>query len=294
MKRALILAGGGARGSFQAGVWKYLVQIGWKPDIICGTSIGAVNAAAIGAGMDIKTLIHLWTTYNRRRMYRLNLLQFTAYFFSRRAVKPLLDTRPLKKILQENVDFKALKKSKTQIIITAVNMLTGHPEFFTQKEIQLEHILASSAMPLLFPWQEINGTPYWDGGVMVNTPIAPALDFGADEIIVVLLSPVSHKKLVKPDTVLKAGEHLFEHFLSGSYQANLMNYGFKDKGYFSNNRLASMTGKNYNFETRPKLITLAPSKMLGFKSLLSFSKAQANQLIEEGYNTARTQLGSEL
>lgn len=173
-------------------------------------------------------------------------------------------------------------------------MLTGHPEFFTQKEIQLEHILASSAMPLLFPWQEINGTPYWDGGVMVNTPIAPALDFGADEIIVVLLSPVSHKKCVKPDTVLKAGEHVFEHFLSGSYQANLMNYGFQDKGYFSNNRLAAMTGKNYNFETRPKLITLAPSKMLGFKSLLSFSKAQANQLIEEGYNTARTQLGSEL
>ena len=40
MKRALILAGGGARGSFQAGVWKYLVQIGWEPDIICGTSIG--------------------------------------------------------------------------------------------------------------------------------------------------------------------------------------------------------------------------------------------------------------
>jgi hypothetical protein len=57
------------------------------------------------------------------------------------AVKPLLDTRPLKKILQENVDFKALKKSKTQIIITAVNMLTGHPAFFTQKEIQLEHLL---------------------------------------------------------------------------------------------------------------------------------------------------------
>jgi len=227
-------------------------------------------------------------------MYRLNLLQFTAYLLSKRAIKPLLDTRPLKKILQENVDFKALKKSKTQIIITAVNMLTGHPEFFTQKEIQLEHILASSAMPLLFPYQKINGTPYWDGGVMVNTPIAPALDFGANEIIVVLLSPVSHKKLVKPDTVLKAGEHLFEHFLSASYQANLMNYGFQNKGYFSNNHQAAMTEKNYNFETGPKLITLAPSKMLGFKSILNFSKAQANQLIEEGYNTARTQLGSEL
>ena len=275
MKRALILSGGGARGSFQAGVWKYLVQIGWKPDIICGTSVGAINACAIGSGMDIDTMIHLWTTYNRRRMYRLNLLQFAAYMLSQRAIKPILDTTPLKKMIQDNLDFKALKKSSTRIIISAVNMLTGHPEFFNQKEIQLEHILASSAMPLLFPWQEINGEPYWDGGVMVNTPIVPALDFGVDEIIVVLLSPVGHKKLLKPDTVLKAGEHLFEHFLSSSYQANLINYRFKDK-------------------FRPNIITLAPSKMLGFKSLLSFSKTQANQLIKEGYNSATRELENKL
>ncbi len=275
MKRALVLAGGGARGSFQAGVWKYLTQIGWKPDIICGTSIGAVNAAAIGSGMDTKTLIHLWTTYNRRRMYRLNLLQFTAYLFSKRAIKPLLDTKPLQKVLHDNLDFKALKKSKTKIIITAVNMLTGHPEFFNQRQIQLKHILASGAMPLLFPWQEINGEPYWDGGVMVNTPIAPALDFGANEIIVVLLSPVSHKKLAQPDTILKAGEHLFEHFLAGSYQANLINPKIQDN-------------------LRPKIITLAPSKMLGFKSLLNFSKAQAKQLVEEGYNTAGRDLKNKL
>ncbi len=284
MKRALILSGGGARGAFQAGVWKYLVQIGWKPDIICGTSIGAINAAAIGSGMDVETLINLWTTYNRRRMYRLNLLQFAAYLLSQRAIKPLLDITPAEKMLHDNLNFQALKKSSTKIIITAVNMLTGHPEFFNQKEIQLKHILASSAMPLLFPWQEINGIPYWDGGVMVNTPIAPALDFGADEIIVVLLSPVGHKKLLQPDTVLKAGEHLFEHFLSGSYQANLRNYGLRDKGSLSNS----------NHKTRPEIVTLAPSKMLGFKSLLSFSKTQANQLIEEGYNTAHRELENKL
>ena len=284
MKRALILSGGGARGSFQAGVWKYLVQIGWKPDIICGTSVGSINACAIGSSMDAETIIHLWTTYNRRRMYHLNLLQFAAYLLSQRAIKPILDTTPLKKMIQNNLDFKALKKSSTEIIITAVNMLTGHPEFFNQKEIEIEHILASSAMPLLFPWQEINGKPYWDGGVMVNTPIAPALDFGADESSVVLLSPEGHKKLLKPDTVLKAGEHLFEHFLSGSYQANLRNYGLNDKGSLSNS----------NHKTRPKIITLAPSKMLGFKSLLSFSKTQANQLIEEGYNTASRELENKL
>ena len=50
MKKALILSGGGARGAFQVGVWQYLREINWTPDLICGTSIGAVNAAAIGSG----------------------------------------------------------------------------------------------------------------------------------------------------------------------------------------------------------------------------------------------------
>ena len=286
MKRALILTGGGARGSFQAGVWKYLSQIGWKPDIICGTSVGAINAAAIGSGMDANTLTHLWTTYNRRRMYKLNFLQFFAYLFSKRAIKPLLDTKPLKKMIQDNLNFKALKNSKTEIIITAVNLITGHPEFFNQKEITLKHILASSAMPILFPWQKINGEPYWDGGVMVNTPLAPALEFGADEIIVVLLSPVGHKKISQPDNVLTAGEHVFEHFLAGSYHANLRHYGFKKREYLS-------TAEN-DSTTKPRLFTLSPSKMLGFSSLLNFSRTQADQLIAEGYNTAQKQLENKL
>lgn len=286
MKRALILSGGGARGAFQAGVWKYLTEIGWKPDLICGTSVGAINAAAIASGMGFKELIHLWTTYNRRRMYRLNLLQFCAWFLSNREVKPLLDTTPLKNMIQDNLDFKALKKSKTQILITAVNLLTGHPEFFDQNQIQLEHILASTAMPLLFPWQNINGEPYWDGGVMLNTPLAPAIEFGATEIIVVLLSPVGYKKQLKPQNILSAGEHLFEHFLSGSFQTNLMNYGFTDK---TDILMYKKRGLDYNIsgKSRPKLITLAPSKMLGFRSILSFSRSQACQLIEEGYHTAR-------
>ncbi len=289
MKRALILAGGGARGSFQIGVWKYLVSIGWKPDMICGTSVGAINAVAIGSGMDLSTLIHLWTSYNRRRMYHFNFLRFIADILSGKAVKPLFDTTPLKNMILSNLDFTALKKSETEIIITAVNMLTGHPEFFDQKVIRLEHILASSAMPLLFPWQEINGEPYWDGGVMVNTPLAPALEFGADEIIVVLLSPVGHKKLSKPENLLMAGEYLFEHFLSGSFQTDLMNYGFNGKRYLKHSEPLN-NNLNIKHKIQPRLITLSPSKMLGFKSLLSFSKTQARKLIDEGYLSARSQL----
>lgn len=293
MKRALILSGGGARGAFQVGVWKYLTEIGWKPDIICGTSIGAINASFIGSGTSVKDLIHLWTAYNRRRMYRLNLLQFCAYLLSNRAIKPLLDITPLKTMIHENLDFKALKNSEAKIFITAVNLLTGHPEFFNQHQIELEHILASSAMPLLFSWQNINGAPYWDGGVMINTPLAPAIEFGAREIIVVLLSPVGHQKQLKPLNVLTAGEHLFEHFLSGSYQANLRNFGFKEReDCLKQNHIVAES--NNKETTRPKLITLAPSKMLGFRSLLSFSQTQACQLIDEGYKTASRKLENKL
>ena len=76
MKKALILSGGGARGAFQVGVWKYLREINWTPDLICGTSIGAINAAAIGSGMSVERLANLWRTHNRSEIYRIKTLRF--------------------------------------------------------------------------------------------------------------------------------------------------------------------------------------------------------------------------
>jgi len=64
MKKALILSGGGARGAFQIGVWQYLQDKGWDPDMICGTSVGAINAVAIGSGMPLAKLLDIWKTLN--------------------------------------------------------------------------------------------------------------------------------------------------------------------------------------------------------------------------------------
>ena len=66
--RALILSGGGARGAYQVGVWKFLQEIGWNPDLICGTSVGAVNASAIGCGLNLQEMVHLWKTIERGRI----------------------------------------------------------------------------------------------------------------------------------------------------------------------------------------------------------------------------------
>ncbi|MCP4022529.1 MAG: patatin-like phospholipase family protein [Desulfobacteraceae bacterium] len=291
MKKALVLTGGGSRGSFQIGVWKYLAQQNWKPDIICGTSVGAINAVGIGSGMDVSKLIRLWTTHNRRKMYRLNLLPFLAYLFSSKPIKPLLDTRPLQSAIAKYVDFKTLHKSETKVVISAVNIHTGKPSFFENLQIELEHVLASSAMPILFPWHKIGGVPHWDGGIMANTPLLPALEFGAQEIIVVQLSPVSHTPQPFPKTFAGTGEHVLEQFLAGSYQSTLLAKQHTDMPLPP---LTEEYRKKYSNKkgtsTQPNIITLAPSKMLGFKSLINFSLPQARALIEEGYKTAHMQL----
>ncbi len=319
MKRALVLSGGGSRGSFQIGVWKYLQQMGWQPDIICGTSIGAINAAAIGSGMEVEQLTRLWTHFNRRRIYRLKLLDFLSSALFRRRFVPLMDTTPLRDMLRETIDFKALKKSRQEIIISAVNLYTAAPEFFNQHEITIDHLMASSAMPILFPWHMIDGMPYWDGGTMANTPLMPALAREMDEIIVVLLSPAGHAMLQKPDQVLDAAEHLLEQFLAAPYHTTLIGHELHREcggvteaesailpasSYLRKKKYPYTTGGDRNFslsksekprggESRggePRIITVAPSKMLGIGSLLNFSRKQAEALINEGYENARQHL----
>lgn len=259
--------------------------------MICGTSVGAINAAAIGSGLDTSTLIRLWTTYNRRKMVRINLIPFLAYLLSGRALKPLLDTRLMQSMVSGHSDFNRLKKSRTKVVISTVNVHTAQPCFFDNSEIQLQHVMASCAMPILFPWQKINNVPHWDGGVMANIPLQPALNFGAQEIIVVLLSPIGHTPQAAPSNVRAACEHVFEQALLSAYQSGLMARGYEHRPLPSS-RLNN--GQKYkpegSFAKQPDIMTLAPSNMLGFRSLLNFSLPQAKGLIDEGYKTASTQL----
>ncbi len=274
MKRALILSGGGARGAFQVGVWQRLQEMGWDPDLICGTSVGAINAVAIGSGMPLEKLMHIWKTLNHRSAYRLQLLRFLAASLGGRFFQPLMDTTPLRATITRALDLEALRQSRREILITAINMITSRVRLFNQQTITVDHVMASSAMPILFPWQMIDGQPHWDGGLMANTPLYPALEQGADDIIVVLLSPVGHTDQPAPGSVRQAGELVFEQFLLGSCQVAL-----------SENGAGPVTGR------QPRIRLVAPTRMLGFRSLLNFSVKQSLRLIDEGYQNAREQLG---
>lgn len=290
MKRALILSGGGARGAFQIGVWQYLQDKGWDPGMICGTSVGAINAVAIGSGMPLAKLLDIWRTHHRSKMYRLKILQFVWSIITGRPPRPLMDTRPLRSVISSNLDIEELRRSPREIIITAVNLLTSQLTLFNNSVIDIDHVMASSAMPILFPWQYVDGEPYWDGGVMANTPLFPALESGAEEIIVVLLSPVGHQLRKEPGNLMTAGELVFEHLLLGSCQSTLMNQNSR----FVNGRRSGNLSFNKtdleNSHDRPRIRMVAPSHMLGFRSLLNFSIKQAYRLIDEGYQNAENQL----
>ena len=293
MKKALVLSGGGARGAFQVGVWKYLQEIDWTPDLICGTSIGAVNAAAIGSGMSVERLIHVWRSHNRSEIYRLKGLQFLKSMRRGTPLKSVLDTAPLRALLTRHLNLEALRRSPIEVIISAVHLATGRLHLYNQDVIEIDHLMASSAMPILFPWQSIHGEPFWDGGVMANSPLFLALERKMEEIIVVLLSPVGHRSLTPPATLREGLELLLEHFLMGSCQTimplfNASPADARDDEWPSSLPFAHHFTKR---PLRPKISVIAPTQMLGLSSLLNFSARQVNRLIHAGYHNARHQLG---
>jgi NTE family protein len=292
MKKALILSGGGARGAFQVGVWKYLREIDWTPDLICGTSIGAVNAAAIGSGMSVERLIDIWKTHNRSEVYRLKALHFLKSMRRGKPLKSVLDTAPLRAMLTRHLNLEALRRSPIEIIISAVHLTTGRLHLYNQDVIAIDHLMASSAMPILFPWQPIHGELYWDGGVMANSPLFIALERKIEEIIVVLLSPVGHRPLPPPASLREGLELLLEHFLIGSCQTTMPVFNAAPVHTCNEWPLKRPPAqKVIKSSLQPRISVVAPTQMLGFTSLLNFSTRQVSRLIHEGYHNARRQLG---
>jgi NTE family protein len=200
-KVALVLQGGGALGSYQAGVYEALSASQYMPDWIAGISIGAINAAIIAGNAPEKRVERLrafwecitapsslWpapscTIGDPRRTSSLNALMFgqPGFFSPRWPMHWLLgatptsyyDTSALKDTLERLVDFDRINAREIRFSVAAVNVRTGNFAYFDNAQISIrpEHVMASSALPPGFPAVEIDGECYWDGGLVSNTPL---------------------------------------------------------------------------------------------------------------------------
>ena len=210
-KIVLVLQGGGALGAYQAGAYETLCEAGEIPTWVAGTSIGAVNGAIIAGNPPerrVQRLREFWERVssrllawplsnddNSRRIFNETSAVLVAAggapgFFEPRVPPAVLmpqgtpeaislyDTEPLRATLEELVDFDLLNSGAVRLSVGAVQVLSGNMKYFDTQKMRIgpEHIMASGALPPGFPPIEIDGQPYWDGGLVSNTPLEFVLE----------------------------------------------------------------------------------------------------------------------
>lgn len=205
----LVLQGGGALGAYQVGVYRALHEAGIEPDWVIGTSIGAVNAALIAgnpAEARLQRLEEFWHGVTRPSLAALlqavpgaarmaaamdvivgGLPGFfapnpVAFAGSRIPLHPenagYYSTRPLRKTLAALTDFDRVNEGPVRLTVGAANVASGEMRYFdSQKErLEIEHVLASGALPPAFPAVRLGDALYWDGGILSNTPVEAIFD----------------------------------------------------------------------------------------------------------------------
>ena len=204
----LVFQGGGALGAYQAGVYQALHEAGIEPDWVVGTSIGAINAALIAgaprserierltafwkrveSGQFMGLPIPEWLGQNARNMATM-ATGLPAFFRPRpfAFLSPFLglggeeaayySVEPLRDLLAELVDFRAINTGPMRLTVGAAKVQTAEMVYFDSRKeaLEVEHVLASGALPPAFPAVRIGGELYWDGGILSNTPVEIVFD----------------------------------------------------------------------------------------------------------------------
>jgi len=155
---------------------------------------------------------------------------------------------------------------------------------FRNEEITVKHILASCSIPVVYPWADIDSAIFWDGAVVANTPLRPAIDEGADEVYVVLLSPAGARELPPPPSLLDAAAHAFDMALLASFEVDLK---LLEK---VNRRVRE--GRDASGHHIVNVRVIAPSENIPAAWILKYDPQNTDHLIRLGYEDAQKTLES--
>ena len=215
----LALQGGGSHGAFTWGVLDRLLEDERLAIAgVSGTSAGAMNAAALAAGLARggaaearKSLEQFWSATSAAAQYspiqrsivdvfmgNWSLDTSPAYIFSdhlTRLCSPYdlnpLDLNPLRDVVGRCIDFDRVNDpTGVKVFLTATNVRTGRPKIFRQPGVTLDSVMASACLPLLYKAVEIDGEAYWDGGYMGNPALFPLVDeCDAGDLVLIQINP---------------------------------------------------------------------------------------------------------
>ena len=198
------MAGGGARGSYQVGVYQALTELGWRPDIITGTSVGCLNGAMFATGQ-WATARDMWLTIDTRQVIAdppdpqrgpLNFWQETVRGGG-------LDVSPLEGIVDRVLEEEQLRTGPIAFGLVTVNRRTLRPLELTADQIpqgqMKEYLLASAACFPAFPARDIEGQQFIDGGYADNMPVNLARRMGAQEVVAVDVDGIGVTRRIPED-----------------------------------------------------------------------------------------------
>jgi len=204
VKYQLVFAGGGAKGSYQIGVWKALIELNIEIDMVIGTSIGSINGAIVACG-EYEKAEHLWETLDMSALFNLPSENAkgeanTREYFENILKNRGLDTSSLRCYLNEVIKEDIFRRSQIDFALVTFSLSQMKPLILFKKDIPegklVDFVLASSALPGLIK-QEIEGTVYVDGGIYDNMPINVLIDHGYKNIIAVSNSAIGMYKKTK-------------------------------------------------------------------------------------------------
>ncbi len=191
-KVALVLAGGGTRGAAQVGMLEVLAERGFLPDLVLGASVGAINGAAFAGDPTpegVARLAAVWRGLRGPEVYPQKRIHGPWRFLQQReSVHP---NDGLRRVIEEGITFERLEEARVPFEVVTTSLVDGRERWFSSGPA-VEPILASAAIPAIFPPVEVGGDLLIDGGVVDNVPIMRAVDAGATKIVVLLCGPLDY------------------------------------------------------------------------------------------------------
>ncbi len=206
---AYVLGGGGVLGATQVGMVRALAERGLRPDLVLGTSIGAVNGAFVAADPTVAgaaRLAEVWEAVSREGVFTENPVRQAARVAKFRT--HLLSNAPLRHVIDEYLPVDRFEELEVAFQCVAARIEDASGRWFDSGEL-VWPIVASCAVPGLFPPVEIDGSHYLDGGLVHSIPVGRALALGATRIVVLQVGRVE-QALVPPTKPWEVGTVAFE------------------------------------------------------------------------------------
>lgn len=195
---AIVLSGGGPLGALQIGALRALFEHGVRPDIVVGTSVGAVNAASLAfdpTPEGVAAMERTWRSLGEDDLFPGGRFRASWARMFVRGHK-IFENTGLRRMIESTLGPTTnIEDAQVPLGIVATDLETGAERLFTSGPLT-EAVLASAAMPGVYPPVEIEGRTYTDGGVSNNVPIAPAVELGATTLYV--LNSTSHTNQRRP------------------------------------------------------------------------------------------------